>query len=170
VSHDESGGGMSTGCVVGAIVAGVLLLGAVVVVILAMLLMRRRMAVQMPMPSPSVTITTDVAKKQPPKVATPEAADSQEILVKLTGTGDGGTWYMVEDEIHEGDDALKQAIKEHVAEAKKSGKKLHVRLAVIPDAGITAKAVAAAAQACIAAGAAGITAPGGGAKAEEASK
>ena len=109
-------------------------------------------SVEVPPPAPNVTITTEVARKDPPR--TTATGPVEPVTVKLTGTGDGGTWYMVDDEICEGEDALRAAIKELVAEARKEGKTLEVSLKITPDAGITVKARKTAEETCRSAGAA----------------
>ncbi|MHC4914623.1 MAG: hypothetical protein ACYTGB_03945 [Planctomycetota bacterium] len=142
----ENGGagtGGGAGCVVAAaVVGGVLLLGALAAVVLLFLAAKYTAEAV-----PDKTLTAP----PPPSVA--PAPPAEVCAVRLTGVGDGGTWYTVDEEIHEGDEALGEAVRELAAEAKRTGKGLTVRLEVQPDAGVTARHVRAAAEACRAAGA-----------------
>jgi hypothetical protein len=75
------------------------------------------------------------------------------VLVNLTGTGDGGTWYMIDGDICEGEEALKDVLAELRAEAQKAGKNLAVKIVANPDSGISKKALNTAARTCLSAGA-----------------
>jgi hypothetical protein len=152
LSETESSGGWGWGCVVGAVIALLVLLALVVGLAAVFYLSLSVKSVEPPPPMPEVTITSEVAKREPPRATA--TGPVEPVTVKLTGTGDGGTWYMVDDEIHEGEDALGEAIKELVAEARKEGKTLVVSFEITPDAGITVKARKTAEETCRSAGAA----------------
>lgn len=159
MSETESGTGWGVGCAVAAIVGGLVLVLAVAAL---GLLFFRSMSASEPMP-------VGVAPPPPPPraraVENPvvihdetEAADTVElgvaaVEVKLTGLGEGGTWYMIGQDIYEGDAALKEAVAGRLAAAGKKGRTLRVEFVVQTEAGITAKHVEAARRACEAAGA-----------------
>ncbi len=146
----EQGGG--AGCVVAAaIVGGLVLLVSLAAVVLLVLAVKTASVGE-----PRATVN-EVPAPVPPPAPVPQppapTASAQPCTVKLTGLGDRGTWYMVDQDIYEGDEALAEAVRELVAEAKGAGKRLMVSFEVQPDAGITAGHVRAAAKTCRAAGA-----------------
>jgi hypothetical protein len=153
VNGEDSDRGAGTGCIVGLIVGLVLLVVLAVVAGAAFYWLRARRATPMrgaprpPVRAPSAVVPRASAQQAgtPAKAAT--------VTVKLTGTGEGGTWYTVDQDIYEGDAALREAMRELVADAKKRGGKLWVKLEVVPDAGVTPKALEAARGICAEAGA-----------------
>jgi hypothetical protein len=150
--NGSAGGGGGAGCVIAAAIAGGLALlvslGAVVLLVLAV----RTTSVGEP-----GTTVNDAPAPVPPSAPVPQppapTASAQPCTVKLTGLGDGGTWYMIDQDIYEGDEALAEAMRELLAEAKGAGKRLVVSFEVQPDAGITDAHVSGAAKTCRAAGA-----------------
>jgi hypothetical protein len=165
------GGGGSVWLIVVGVGAGLLIL-VLLVGGAGLFLVTRAVTVAVPPAQvDGVMITSDVAR-----VKAPESTDggtarrpARNCTVKLTGTGDGGTWYMIGQDIYEGDEALKAAVVGLVADAEKKGERLVVGLEVVPNAGITPQAVAAAGKACEATGAE-LAAPPAGERVGEAGK
>jgi hypothetical protein len=96
----------------------------------------------------------------PPPAVTPQVMSTpgKAVTVKLTALGEGGTWYMIDEDICEGDAALVALIKDRMArdraaKGNPADYRYPVRLEVAPDTGITEKHLAAARQAAAAAGA-----------------
>ncbi len=163
MSEEKSGKGLGLGCVI-ALVIGLLLLLLVLVGagVAGYLFWRNQLVTaEPPPPQPEVVITTDVAKRKPPEYDEKKERDifrspgaaARTVTVGLTGTGDGGTWYTVDGDIREGDVELSEVVTELVAEARKKGQPLIVKLEATEDAGITERALEAAGKVCEAAGA-----------------
>ncbi len=97
----------------------------------------------------------------PPPVVKPQimsAPGGKPVVVKLTALGDNGTWYMIDEDICEGDEALTAAIQDRIARDKAArgnpaDYSYPVRLQVTAETGIGAGQVAAARKAAEAAGA-----------------
>lgn len=88
----------------------------------------------------------------------PPAPAAGPVTVKLTALGAGGTWYMIDEDICEGDAALTALLKDRMARDREArghpaDYAYSVRFEVVPEAGITDQHIAAARQAAAAAGA-----------------
>jgi hypothetical protein len=110
-------------------------------------------------PSPA-TAVTPAPPTAPPPTVTPQlmSTPGKAVAVKLTALGDNGTWYMIDEDICEGDAALTAMLQDRIARDKAArgnpaGYSYPVTFVVEPGTGIGDAHVAAARKAAEAAGA-----------------
>ena len=150
MSEQEPRTGFGPGCAIGAVFGLVVLAAAGV------------LAVRMSSSEPAKPASSGPggALPPPPPAVTPQvmSAPGKPATVKLTALGEGGTWYMIDEDICEGDAALTALLKDRMARDRAArgnpaDYSYSVRFEIAPDTGITEKHLAAARQAAAAAGA-----------------
>lgn len=152
MSEQEPRSGFGPGCAIGAAFGLVVLVAAGILAV--------RMGSSEPPKPASSGPGGALPPPPPPPPVTPQimSAPGKPVAIKLTALGDRGTWYMIDEDICEGDAALTALIKDRMArdraaKGNPADYSYPVRLEVAPDTGITDKHLAAARQAAAAAGA-----------------